>query len=211
MKNYYLKRIDELQTDVGERQGPVKLPRVTGAVRRAFGYLGFRKLFGKRTVSSNTKSSNTKSSSANSSSAGTSNTGQLGPSNPETQQAKTETPTQQNLTQPNLRTSPAAKGSLRKKEPRKPGISDEEKYQRETLGRAELEQATADVAARAKGRFSQGVDDSRSDKEAMHKAIARRERKTGKKINLTDKQALDLSHRVYSRMGYVLAESLGLL
>ena len=95
----------------------------------------------------------------------------------------------------------------------KPGVSDEEKYQRKALGQADQKKATADVASRAKagaeGQFGAGV--GRSDKADMHKAIARRERKTGKKVNLTKQQALDLSHRIYSRMGHSLAEAFGLV
>jgi hypothetical protein len=108
-----------------------------------------------------------------------------------------------------------AAASAKKPEPqaKKPGISDEEKYQRKALGQAAQKKATADVAARAKkgagGQFGAGV--GRSDKADMQKAIARRERKTGKKVNLTKQQALDLSHRVYSRMGYSLAEAFGLI
>ena len=105
--------------------------------------------------------------------------------------------------------------SAKKPEPqaKKPGISDEEKYQRKALGQADQKKATADVASRAKagaeGQFGAGV--GRSDKADMHKAIARRERKTGKKVNLTKQQALDLSHRIYSRMGHSLAEAFGLV
>jgi len=108
-----------------------------------------------------------------------------------------------------------AAASAKKPEPqaKKPGISDEEKYQRKALGQAAQKKATADVASRAKkgaeGQFGAGV--GRSDKADMQKAIARRERKTGKKVNLTKQQALDLSHRVYSRMGYSLAEAFGLV
>lgn len=108
-----------------------------------------------------------------------------------------------------------AAASAKKPEPqaKKPGISDEEKYQRKALGQAAQKKATADVAARAKkgaeGQFGAGV--GRSDKADMQKAIARRERKTGKKVNLTKQQALDLSHRIYSRMGYSLAEAFGLI
>ena len=110
---------------------------------------------------------------------------------------------------------PRPKPEAVKPEPqaKKPGISDEEKYQRKALGQADLKKATADVAGRAKkgaeGQFGAGV--GRDDKASMQKAIARRERKTGKKVNLTKQQALDLSHRIYSRMGYSLAEAFGLI
>ncbi len=91
-----------------------------------------------------------------------------------------------------------------------PGISDEEKYQRKALGQAEQKKAEADVAARAKagaeGKFGAGV--GREDKEAMRKAIARRERKTGKKVNLTPDQEVDLSHTSYKQLGNILAEML---
>ena len=104
---------------------------------------------------------------------------------------------------------PLPAGKKPEPQAKKPGISDEEKYQRKALGQAAQKKATADVAARAKkgaeGQFGAGV--GRSDKADMQKAIARRERKTGKKVNLTKQQALDLSHRVYSRMGYSLAEA----
>ncbi len=110
---------------------------------------------------------------------------------------------------------PRPKPEAVKPEPqaKKPGISDEEKYQRKALGQADLKKATADVAGRAKkgaeGQFGAGV--GRDDKASMQKAIARRERKTGKEVNLTKQQALDLSHRIYSRMGYSLAEAFGLI
>ena len=107
----------------------------------------------------------------------------------------------------------AASGQKPKPQAKKPGISDEEKYQRKALGQAELKKATADVSARAKkgaeGQFGAGL--GRSDKEDMQKAIARRERKTGKKVNLTPKQALELSHRVYRQLGLHLAEAFGLI
>lgn len=111
--------------------------------------------------------------------------------------------------------TPKPKAKPEAKPKAKPGISDEEKYQRKVLGQADLKKATANVADRAKKEFGAGVgrDDKadRNDKAAMHKAIARRERKTGKKVNLTKQQALDLSHRIYSRMGHSLAEAFGLV
>lgn len=115
------------------------------------------------------------------------------------------------------RLAAASSNKPKAKEPKpqakKPAISDEEKYQRKALGQAAQKKATADVAARAKkgaeGQFGAGL--GRSDKADMQKAIARRERKTGKKVKLTKQQALDLSHRIYSRMGYSLAEAFGLI
>jgi hypothetical protein len=91
---------------------------------------------------------------------------------------------------------------------KKPGISDEEKYQRKALGQAAQKKAEAGVASRAQagaeGKFGAGV--GRSDKEAQRKAIARRERKTGKKINLTPQQQVDLSHTSYKQIGNIIAE-----
>ena len=96
---------------------------------------------------------------------------------------------------------------------KKPGIGDEEKHQRKVLGQAELKKDTADVADRAQagaeGKFGAGV--GREDKGAQRKAIARREKKTGKKVNLTPQQQIDLSHTSYKQLGLMLAEMLDLV
>ena len=61
------------------------------------------------------------------------------------------------------------------------------------------------------GSFGSGVSDKKTDKfdvEASRKAIARREKKTGKNVKLSPEQAAKLEHKAYKQIGLVLAEAL---
>jgi len=91
-------------------------------------------------------------------------------------------------------------------------MSDEDKYSAKIAGREQLKRATANVRAAAKsdsagktGEFGSGVK-SKEDKDIAAKAIARRERKTGKKVNLTPQQKINLAHTSYKQIGNMLAE-----
>ena len=98
----------------------------------------------------------------------------------------------------------------------KPKMSDEDKYSAKVAGKEELRRATANVRAAARsdsagktGEFGSGVK-SQEDKDIAAKAIARRERKSGKKVNLTPQQKLDLGHTSYKQIGNMLAEMMHL-
>ena len=106
-------------------------------------------------------------------------------------------------------------GTLRDKDSKskvKPKMSDEDKYSAKVAGKEQLRRDTASVRAGAKsdsagktGEFGSGVK-SKEDKDIAAKAIARRERKTGKKVNLTPQQKINLAHTSYKQIGNMLAE-----
>jgi hypothetical protein len=63
------------------------------------------------------------------------------------------------------------------------------------------------------GSFGSGVSDKKTDKfdvEASRKAIARREKKTGKNVKLSPEQAAKLEHKAYKQIGSMLAEMFNL-
>lgn len=98
----------------------------------------------------------------------------------------------------------------------KRGMSDEDKYSAKVAGKEELRRATASVRAGAKtasagkpASFGAGTK-SQEEKDAIAKAVARRERKTGKKVKLTTRQQQDLAHTSYKQIGNMLAERLNL-
>ena len=110
--------------------------------------------------------------------------------------------------------------------PKKKSISPEEKAAKEKAGRAQMAADTADVKRRAgnksatsasmgrEGSFGAGVgaksSEDEASREATRRAIARRERKTGKKVKLTPQQAAQLERKLYRQIGFHLAEAMGL-
>jgi hypothetical protein len=110
--------------------------------------------------------------------------------------------------------------------PKKKSISPEEKAAKEKAGRAKMAADTADVKRRAgnksatsasmgrEGSFGAGVgaksSEDEASREATRRAIARRERKTGKKVKLTPQQAAQLERKLYRQIGFHLAEAMGL-
>lgn len=111
--------------------------------------------------------------------------------------------------------------------PKKKSISPEEKAAKEKAGREQMAAATADVQRRAgnksatsasmgrEGSFGAGVgaksSEDEASREATRRAIARRERKTGKKVKLTPQQAAQLERKLYRQIGFYLAEAMGLV
>jgi hypothetical protein len=109
----------------------------------------------------------------------------------------------------------------------KVGETNADKRKKEVAGRAKMAAATADVKRRAgnkaatsaefgrKGSFSAGVGatskEDEASRQATRKAIARRERKTGKKVKLTPAQATQVEKKVYRQLGLHLAEAFGLI
>lgn len=99
--------------------------------------------------------------------------------------------------------------------------------QKERAGRAKMDAATADVKRRAgnkaatsaefgrKGSFGAGVGatskEDEASRQATRKSIARRERKTGKKVKLTPAQATQVERKLYRQLGLHLAEAFGLI
>tara|TARA_R100000951_G_scaffold116728_1_gene130184 strand:+ start:1537 stop:3150 length:1614 start_codon:yes stop_codon:yes gene_type:complete len=111
--------------------------------------------------------------------------------------------------------------------PKKKSISPEEKAAKEKAGRAQMAADTADVKRRAgnksatsasmgrKGSFGAGVgaksSEDEASREATRKSIARREKKTGKKVKLTSAQATQVERKLYRQIGLHLAEAFGLV
>ena len=109
----------------------------------------------------------------------------------------------------------------------KVGETNADKRKKEAAGRAKMDAATADVKRRAgnkaatsaefgrKGSFGAGVGatskEDEASRQATRKSIARRERKTGKKVKLTPAQATQVERKLYRQLGLHLAEAFGLV
>jgi len=86
---------------------------------------------------------------------------------------------------------------------------------------AQTNAATADIKRRAGNKaatdasFGAGIGatskEDESERQAIRKSIARQEKKTGKKIALTGKQASKIEHKAYKQIGSMLAEAFGLV